>query len=415
MYALVDCNNFFVSCERAFRPDLLGKPVLVLSNNDGCVIARSNEVKALGVKMGVPYFQVKKLCEENNVSIFSSNYDLYGDISKRIMNSLKLFEGRVHIYSIDEAFIEFEDEFSGMNEYLVVLRSQILKTIGVPVSIGVARTKTLAKVANDIAKKSHPAGVYLMVSDEQVLSILKSYKVGDVWGIGKKLESRFNELGVVTALDLTQIDEKFIRSKMSVIVAKTRLELRGVSCIKLDLLSKKKSIRYSKSFGRRVSCWDELSQALSAYIIMAAMKMRRQHSRAWRLVVFYVAKDRYGARIQQKTSIKLPIAISDNSKLIGVAKYLLRKIYKPDYSYLKVGVVLGDLVDGKYNQSDLFYKSNISRSDGLMKAIDSVNCKYNAIAIDYASSGTRRRWKRKENYVSPKYTTKWDDLCIVKC
>ena len=449
MYALVDCNNFYVSCERVFNPVLKKKPVVVLSNNDGCIIARSNEAKSLGIPMGAPMFKYKDLLLKNNVMTYSSNYTLYGDMSSRVMSCLKNFAPEVEVYSIDEAFLCLK----GLNKKFLFKEMQKMKNsvyqwTGIPVSIGIGSTKTLAKLANRIAKKQTKDGVYIISNDSKELeNILKKIKVEDIWGISKRWGSRLHNLSVFTALQLKNSDPRQIKQCLSVVGEKIVRELNGVSCIPLEYIQPRKSIMVSRSFGSMISDFDNLKEALSNHIVVAASKLRSQSSLCNSICIF-LQTNRFRIKEPQYRNSK-EILFSEPTqntfRLLKASDKALKLIYRPKFKYHKVGVILSQLVTKVSHpinnemmnmmrqekcdiQSDLFSntfnnKKKLDRGDRFVDLIDEINSKLGKDLVVYGAQGIKKRskkaadlrsdWQMKSYYRSPSYTTRWNELLKV--
>lgn len=416
IFALVDCNNFFVSCERVFAPHLENKAVVVLSNNDGCAIARSNEAKALNIPMGAPFYQFKELCEKNELEVLSSNFQLYTNMSWRVMESLKMLCPFVEVYSVDEAFLGLKDlDINSSTEFGYEIKQKLRKWTGIPVSVGIAPTKTLAKIANHLAKKGE--GVYQLYDNPNIDQILQQFQIEDIWGIGKRIAPSLRLLGIGNAKQLRDSDPQFIRKNFSIIVEKIVYELRGISCLDLTTLHKeKKSITFSRSFGKTVSSLEDLEEALSNYVSNACIKLRKQNSRAQGICVF-LSTNPYSKRdLQYKNSLvyTFPSASSDTVELIHYAKKSLHQLYKPGYLYNKLGVILLDLQSAKIEQIQLFCKTDYNHSDKLMKTLDSINKNMGKDIIFLASQGTERKWQMQSHKRSPQYTTNWEELLRVK-
>jgi DNA polymerase V len=414
LIALVDCNNFYVSCERVFNPKMINKPVVVLSNNDGCIIARSKEVKKLGIPMGVPLFQNEPLLKKHGVLSCSSNYTLYGDMSQRVMQTLKLFTSDIQIYSIDEAFLYLD---ANRAEGLCFQAKQtVLQHTGIPVSIGIAQTKTLAKIANHTAKKDPTKeGVFLMADASIQEAILRDLLVEDVWGIGRQISQFLYNQGIKTAWQLRNADDVWIRKNLSVVILRTAWELRGIPCLSLEQLPlDKKSIISSKSFGRAVVQLDELGEALSAYTARAAEKLRRQKSLASRVGVFIESKRDYetGVYANQIYAV-LPQPTAFTPTLIEQGKFLLRKIFREGFRYKKVGIFLDGLVPEESFQLDLFTENNQAKQQALMKLMDQTNLNFGKKVIRLAAEGTSQPWKMKQAKRSPRFTTRWNELLSI--
>lgn len=415
--ALVDVNNFYVSCERVFNPKLRNRPVVVLSNNDGCAVARSNEVKALGVPMGAPWFKFKDLAKQHGIIAYSSNYALYADMSNRVMSILRQFSPNQEVYSIDECFLDLTG-FSRRD--LVVygqeIRKRILQWTGLPVCVGIASTKTLAKLANHCAKKRPEyIGVcnFNSLSPADLDEILASMEVGEIWGVGRRLAPRLQQLGLRTVLDLKQADPETLRQQFSVVMEKTIRELNGTVCIELEEINPpKKQILSSRSFGVPVTDMASLSESISLYVSRAAEKLRRQKSYAGSIYV-YIRTSPFKEHDRQYSNgmtIPLPSPTDNTTKLVSVALWALKQLYRPGYNYAKAGIMLGDLVPATAIQTDLFSTMQPNtKSERLMQAMDMINRKMGKESIKVASEGFKRPWKMKQENKSPSYTTKWDE------
>ena len=420
LFALLDCNNFYVSCERVFNPALEGVPVVVLSNNDGCVIARSNEAKALGIGMGVPYFQVRDLLEIHRVRVFSSNYALYGDMSRRVMSLLGRLEPEVEIYSIDEAFIRLPP--AGREELAAMagnIRAAILRQVGIPVSIGLAPTKTLAKIANRRAKANpEHGGVFTILPGEDCSGLLHQTAVGEVWGIGARGVRRLASRGIRTALDLARADGAWVRRKMTVTGARTRLELQGIPCLGLEEAPPARhSIACSRSFGAPVTSREDLRGAALSFIARAAEKLRQQGLRAGCLMVYTGYRDRDGEHRMRTDgrTISLPLATADTAVLNQEAARLLAELYRPDREYRKAGVVLAELAPAGVRQGHLFAGFDHERDrEPLMGALDRINRRWGKDTVQYAAAGLHKSWLPRQAMQSPAYTTDWQQLPRVR-
>ncbi len=409
--ALVDCNSFYVSCERLFNPKIQYKPVVVLSNNDGCVISRSNEAKSLGIKMGEPYFKVKELIKKNKVYIFSSNYALYGDLSRRVMRVLKSFATNVEIYSIDEAFIDlsFLDEKS-IENYGKEIRKKILKWTGIPTSVGISSTKTLSKVANNIAKKEKTGVMYL---NENIDEKLKKFPIGDVWGVGRKLSKLYIKNGIDNAYKLKSTSNTWIKKSTNVLGSRTAMELRGINCIGLQTYEeKRKNCCVSRSFGKKVTDLQKLEEAVTTYCLNAAEKIRGDNQICKTLTVFirtspFNKKRKY---YSNGLTIDLPIATSNSIELVKNARKALKSIYKPGYYYQKAGIILSKLKDSDGKDINLLSPILENKSKELMKAIDYTNMKYGRHAISIANAGISKGWKMRREHSSRIDTASFDYL-----
>ncbi len=417
IFALVDCNNFYASCERVFNPRLIGRPIVVLSNNDGCVIARSNEAKDLGIPMGAPYYQHKSFIEKNNVKVFSSNYQFYGDMSQRVMKSLSMMlpNQDVEIYSIDEAFLRLDGfAMRDLFDWALEVRNNVLQWTGIPTSIGIAPTKTLSKIANHIAKKQTESGVFDLRDIDLQEYIMADLPVEELWGISHRWGKKLRSLGISTALQLRNTDPKFIQKKLSVVVERMVYELQGLSCLDLEKQVPKKSIMSSKSFGTLLDKLEPIEQALSTYAVRVCEKLRQQGSKAKSLYVFLQTNPFRVDQHQYRNSLKFEFDLptSDTAVIIRVAKTLLKQIYKYGYYYHKCGIMLFNLVSEEYQQGHFFTPQDSSR-DSLMKSIDIINESMGRETIFYAAQGVNQNWKMKRNNLSPRYTTNWEELVKV--
>jgi DNA polymerase V len=415
--ALVDCNNFYASCERVFQPALRGKPVVVLSNNDGCVIARSNEAKALGIGMGEPWHVCRARVDARNIIVRSSNYTLYGDMSARVMQALAGFTPDLEIYSIDEAFLNLAGFEHRLEPHARALRQTVLQWTGIPVSVGIAPTKTLAKLANRQAKKDPASGgVTLLLTAEAQGQALARIELTDLWGIAGRLAARLIALGIKTPLDLRDADPKFMRERFSVVMERMTLELRGTPCITLEEAPPdRKSIMASRSFGCMVTDKRELEEAMSTHAARAAEKMRRQNLATARLTVF-IHTNKFRPQDRQhfaEQTIHLPVATADSGKLTSAALRALAAIYRPGHAYKKAGVMLLDLLPAADVQGGLFDQPDGPRSEARMKVIDALNKRYGRDTVSLAASGRKRTWKLRSDFISPRYTTCWDELLKV--
>ena len=415
--ALIDCNNFYASCERIFNPKLMRKPIVVLSNNDGCIITRSAEAKKLGIKMGEPYFKAKKIIDQNNVKVFSSNYSLYGDISQRVMETLAKFASEVEIYSIDEAFLALNGfENYELNTYCSYIRRTIKQWIGIPVSIGVSSTKTLSKIANNLAKKNEEyQGVCILKTWFDISEALKLTDIGDIWGIGRRLTNFLNKYNVSTAYDFIQLDRGWVRKNMGVVGEKTFLELCGVSCIELDLVpSDKKSCCVSRSFSKPIETLYDLEESVSTYGSRVAEKIREERLVAESMSVFVLTNYFNRKEKQYSNSIKLqlPYPTNDSVKIVKRSLEGIRKIYRKGYRYKKAGIILYGLT--KANKTRGLLDNDRKNSDAIMSTLDRINHRYGSSTIRLASEGITKSWRMKREKVSPCYTTRFDELVKVK-
>ena len=420
VFALVDCNNFYASCEKLFRPDLKDTPVVVLSNNDGCVVARSREAKLLGIKMGVPVFQIKSEMQRHGILAFSSNYALYADLSSRVMRTLEEMAPRVEVYSIDEAFLDLTGIESAISlvEFGQQVRERIGHWIGITVCVGIAPTKTLAKLANHAAKK-YPAtqGVVDLTNPDRQRRLLALVPVDDVWGVGKRLSKRLNALGITTALDLANASPRAIRDQFSVVLERTVRELNGESCIELEEIPPtKKQIVCSRSFGVKVTQFELLREAVCEYATRATEKLRKEQQQAKVMTVFIQTSPFKDNEPQYSNSAsgELLIPSCDTRDFIELANHLLKRIWKDGFRYAKAGVMLSDFYDPGMFQPGLFDDvSTRSNSQQLMSVLDTIN-QSGAGKVFFAGQGTKKDWSMKREHLSPAYTTRWDQLPRVK-
>lgn len=421
MFALVDCNNFYASCERVFAPHLEGQPVVVLSNNDGCVIARSPEAKALGVGMGVPAFKQKDFFRRNGVHVFSSNYALYGDMSRRVMQSLASFCPDIEIYSIDEAFLHLTSSHgTSRANHAARIRDAIRKWTGITVSIGIGATKTLAKAANHLAKKIHcMEGVFDIAECADPDMALGQVAVEDVWGVGRRYAEMLRKHGVTTAVQLRDQPDVWVQKKMTSTGLMTVWELRGRSCLAIeDRPSPRKSILSSRSFGSPVTTEEHMYEAVSAYTARAAEKLREQGSTCANVMIFLTTNKHRTELPQYKNSCATALAIPSNHTptLLAAAHACLRKIYRDGYSYKKAGVMLSGLEQADSRQLSLLEVNSpeSQREAKLMETLDTINERFGRETLTYAATGLGRAWKMRQKHKSPHYTTSWDELPIVK-
>ena len=417
IFALVDCNNFYASCERVFNPRLEGKPIVVLSNNDGCVVARSNEAKALGIGMGVPEFQIRPLLRAHGVQVFSSNYTLYGDMSQRVMETLEQFCPDLEIYSIDEAFLSLVGfERRDLTDYGRQIRQTVKQWTGIPVSVGIAETKTLAKIANRIAKRTpDTGGVFDLLACPDREALLGRVAVEDVWGIGPNHARLLKQHGITTAQQLSEADDQWIRKRMGVVGLRLVMELRGVSCLDLEQCPPpKQSLTCSRAFGTLINTLAEMEEAVSVYASRVAEKLRRERLAATVLTVCLTTNEfKEGPQYSNALTLKLPVVTDSTSELIGCALQGIRAIYRDGYLYKKAGVMLTGLVPVSQTQADLFDSQDRRKSKRLMTALDAVNDRWGAGTLHYASNGITKAWKTRFHRRSPAYTTDWDALPVV--
>jgi DNA polymerase V len=418
MFALVDCNNFYASCERVFNPALQSKPIVILSNNDGCIIARSNEAKALGVPMGIPFYQVRHLCLRHHIRVFSANFALYGDFSQRVMDILQHFCPTLEVYSIDEAFLQL-NQFNSydLDKYAFHIRAKINQWIGLPVSIGIAPTKTLAKIANHIAK-NRQAVVFNLSNEFIKNTILKDFAVEEIWGVGNRLAKKLHALGIKTAAQLASSQPKLMRKKFGVMMERIILELQGISCLSLETMQSKKSIMSSRSFGKAVTELNDLAEAVSHYAARACFKLREQQAKTSGIYV-YIRTSRYSiydTPYQQGASLNFVEPTSDTCQIIQAAKTALKQIFISGYRYKKAGIILLDVLQDSYQQHDMFIeKHKNAKKDQLMQVIDKLNNTMGDNTIFLAAQGVERSWQMRSANKSPHYTTNWQELVQVQC
>ncbi len=409
--ALIDCNSFYVSCERLFNPKIQNVPVVVLSNNDGCVISRSTEAKKLGIRMGEPYFKVKDLVKKNNVQIFSSNYALYGDLSRRVMKVLKGFTDKIEIYSIDEAFLDLSHiKDVQVEEYGKQIRERVLKWTGIPTSVGISNTKTLSKVANHIAKKNKAGVVFLK---ENIDNILKDFDIVDVWGVGRQLSKLYIKNGIDNAYKLKNISNTWVKKSTNVLGAKTVMELRGIPCIDLEIKeTRRKSCCVSRSFGKKVESLDKLKESITTHCLNAAEKIRtdKQTTRAVTIFIRTSPFDKNRKYYSNSITIELPVATNNSIELVKTAISGLGKIYKYGYFYQKAGVILSKLRDASEKEQNLLAPILENKSQPLMRAIDFTNAKYGRNAISIAQAGISNDWKMRREHSSRIDTASFDFL-----
>lgn len=421
MFALVDCNNFYASCERVFQPQFNGKPVAILSNNDGCVISRSDEAKALGLPMGAPAFKYETFFKEHNVKVFSSNYPLYGDMSERVMRILEQFTPDVEVYSIDEAFLQFKgfDNYD-FNDYGLQIRQRVLKWTGIPTCVGVAPTKALSKVANKIARKfpKQTQGVYVIDTEEKRIKALKWLKIEDVWGIGYGNAKKLKLKQVITAYDFTLLSDDWVKSNLAIVGLRLKNELLGVSNLALDEpITSKKAIATTRSFEGTLTNFDDLRERLATFAISASEKLRKQQSCCNMLYVFVKNNkhNKIGETYQSaSTIVHLPYPTDSSLTLSKHAIEGLARIYKKGLHYKKAGVVLMGLVPNNQRQLNLFVEEN-PKHQKLMITIDTFNKNYGDLKIRLGQQDLKRTWKMRQERLSPKFTTNINEILTVKC
>ncbi len=433
MIGLADCNNFYCSCERVFRPDLTGKPVVVLSNNDGCVIARSEEAKALGYKMGDPFYQVKDKLEAEGVAIFSSNYTLYGSLSNRVMSMLSHYSPHLDQYSIDESFFEVDESMAAplsLHQYGAQISADVLRAVGIPISIGIAETKTLAKIGSKFAKRYKGyEGCCLIDTDERRHKALSLFPIGDVWGIGRQIANKLDYMGVRTAAQFADKKESWVRSRFNITTVRTWKELNGESCISIEELPQKKSICTSRSFSDEgISDKDVMEEAVANFAVRCTEKLRRQGSLCQGVTVF-AWTSRFNENVPEYTihdSLVLPIATNAQDEIVGAALTILRAKYpkamagsRPDrpgmaFHFKKAGVILWQISPDHPRQQDLFDPIDRTKQKALMEAVDAINRKNGHGTIRQAVQGTNCRFDLKREYMSKRYTTNIEEILKVR-
>ncbi len=414
--ALVDCNSFYVSCERLFNPKIRKKPVVVLSNNDGCIVSRSNEAKALGIKMGEPYFKAKDIIIKNKVEVFSSNYSLYGDLSRRVMRTLKRFNSDIEIYSIDEAFLDLSN-FPDIEVEKIgkEIRETVLQWTGIPTSIGIAKTKTLSKVANHIAKKKQ-SGITSLIGIENLDPILEKVEINDVWGVGRQLTKFYQKHGIYNAKQLKNKSNTWIKKSSNVLSSRTAMELRGISCINLEkTTTKRKSCVVSRSFGRRIEKFQELKEAVANYCLNASEKIRSESLVAKAITVFVRTSPfqrNFGYYSNSKT-IDFPIATNNSIETVKTAVAILENIFKNGYRYQKAGVMLTGLSNAS-DKTNLFTSKKDEKISSLMRSIDNTNHRYGRSTLSVASAGVQKKWNMRKEYSSKIDTADFYSLPIIR-
>lgn len=421
LFGLADCNNFYCSCERVFQPDLRDKPVVVLSNNDGCIIARSNEAKALGLKMGEPFYKVRDILDNNSVAIFSSNYNLYGDMSRRVMSLLSRYTPNLEIYSIDEAFLDLSG--MGTSDQLLPYSRDMVRTVtkgtGIPISLGIAPTRTLAKMASKFAKKYKGyQSVCLMDTDEKRETALKLFDISDVWGIGPRHTATLSYYGIRTAWDFTQKSESWVRKLFSVTGVRTWKELRGISCISVDELPHKKSICTSRSFADQGLCnLSDLEEAITNFAAQCIRKLRVQHT-ACGTVTLFACTSLFRSDLPSDvihSTVHLPVPTNDHQELVSLTAKLLRAQWKGDglYHYKNAGVIVSDICRDNAIQTNLFDVVDREKQAALSKAVDAINRKHGQNTLRMAVQGFDKSWHLKNEHLSHQYTTNLDDIIII--
>ena len=420
MYALVDCNNFYVSCERVFQPQYNGKPVVVLSNNDGCIISRSYEAKEIGIPMGAPEFKVRDAIKQHNIKVFSSNYALYGDLSQRVMKILEKFCPSVEVYSIDEAFLNFDGmNISDYHQYGLDVQKKLIKWLSIPTGIGFAPTKALAKLANRIAKKfpERTNGVYVIDTEDKRIKALKWTKIEDVWGIGYRLTKKMQSQQILTAYDFTlPHNEAFIKKEMGVVGLRLKYELEGKSVLSLEEKKTKKNIAITRSFEKDITSYSELKERVSTFASVCAEKLRKQNSCCYGVVLF-LKKDKFKANGERYNFYKmamLPFPSNTSFSISNLALKMLSELYKEGDSYKKAGVIVTEIIPANQRQFHLFDDEN-PKFQKIMEVIDKQHAKIGERKIRLGNQDLQRTWKMKQYHLSNKYTTNFKEILEIKC
>jgi len=419
MFALVDCNNFYTSCERVFQPQLNNKPVAILSNNDGCVIARSDEAKALGLPMGAPAFKYDAFFKANKINVFSSNYPLYGDMSSRVMSILSQFSPDIEVYSIDEAFLQFKGfDTYDFKVYGKEMRDRIYKWTGIPTSVGIAPTKALAKAANKVARKfpKKTNHVHIIDSEDKRIKTLKWLKIEDVWGIGRRLQRRLKAKNCNTAYDFTQLSDDWVKKEFSITEWRLKKELEGISKLPLDYREPKQSIATTRSFEYTYSDVDNIKERISTFATSCAEKLRKQHSSCHAIIVLLSSDSHKTEASQHRVSKMIPIPYPTDSSLI-ISNYAVKAVssmFKTGIKYKRAGVIVTGLVPTSNHQLNLFQYEN-PKHKPLMQVIDTLNEKYETYKIKLGNQDLKRTWKMRQEHLSPRYTTNINEILTVKC
>jgi DNA polymerase V len=415
MFALVDCNNFYVSCERVFNPALEGKPVVVLSNNDGCIIARSEEAKKLGLQMAEPAFKKVKFLNDNDVKMFSSNYTLYGDMSARVTETLSQFASEIEIYSIDEAFLNLTGFTGDLEKLCNDIFITVRQNTGIPISIGIGPTKTLAKIANKAAKQC--GGSFIIKNNGQLDALIRNTPIEKVWGIGRQYAKLLQQNQVKTAYDFTLLDDIWLRTKMKVIGLRIKKELLGESCIRLELIMPpKKAIATTRAFGKKTSEIRFITEAVSTYAVRCAEKLRKQKSVANLLTVF-IHTDPFNPgepQINKSKTITLPVATNDNIEIVKYALVCLNEIFNQGFRYKKAGVIVDGLQDESHFQQHIFDKTDRIKQREVNRMIDKLNSEFGRDKVKLAVQGDGKEWKLRQEKLSKRYTTNWNEIIEVK-
>ncbi|SNR53570.1 DNA polymerase V [Lutibacter agarilyticus] len=416
MYAILDCNSFYASCERIFRPNLIGKPIVVLSNNDGCVIARSSEAKQF-VPMGAEAFKYEKVFADHKIHVFSSNYSLYGDLSTRVMNVLSEFTPAIEVYSIDEAFFKLDGiKEEELNAYVLHIKTTIEKWVGIPVSIGVAPTKSLSKVANKIAKKYtvQTKGVYVISTEEQQIKALKWTKVENVWGIGRRISEKLKSRQVNTAYEFTKLPDAYVRKQFSVVGLRLKQDLSGKAVIGFEAVKDKQNIATTRTFEKAIKEFEPIKERIATFANSCAEKLRRQRSECSYLYVFLRTSSYSDVKRNVGIVVHLPYATNSSITICNFAIKGITQLYKKGFNYKKAGVIVMGIKPEKDHQFSLFNDEN-PKHKSIMKVIDTVNLKYRSPKIKIANQDLDKTWKMKQEYLSPRYTTAINEIIEIKC
>ncbi len=416
MYGILDCNSFYASCERVFKPNLLDKPIVVLSNNDGCVIARSAEAKPF-VPMGAEAFKYSTIFTENSIQVCSSNYSLYGDLSTRVMSILSNFTPDIELYSIDEAFFKLDGiKEEEIEAYVLNIRNTIEKWVGIPVSIGVASTKSLSKVANKIAKKyfEETKGVYVILNDSQHIKALKWTRVEDVWGIGRSISKQLKLQNIRSAYDFTVLSDEFVRKKFSVVGLRLKNDLSGIPTLDFEEVKKKKNIATTRTFEYALKEYEPIKERIATFANACAEKLRRQHSECNYMYLFLKTSMHSTIKRNVGVVVHLPYATNSSITICNYAIKGIEQLFKKGYNYKKAGVIVMGLKPERQHQFSLFEDEN-PKHRSLMKVIDKLNLKYNKPSIKIANQDLDKTWKMKQEHLSPRYTTAIDEIIEIKC
>lgn len=416
MYAILDCNSFYASCERVFNPNLIGKPIVVLSNNDGCVIARSSEAKPF-IPMGAEAFKYEKVFTEHKIHVFSSNYSLYGDLSTRVMNVLSQFTPEIEVYSIDEAFFKLDGmKEEALNSYVLNIKTTIEKWVGIPVSIGVASSKSLSKVANKIAKKYEvqTKGVYVILTDEQRIKALKWTKVENVWGIGRRISIKLKDKNIHTAFEFTQLPDAYVRKQFSVVALRLKQDLLGEPIIGFEEVKDKQNISTTRTFEKALKEFEPIKERIATFANSCAEKLRRQHSESSYLYVFLRTSSYSEVKRNVGMVVHLPYATNSSITICNFAIKGIEQLYKIGFNYKKAGVIVMGITPEKEHQFSLFNDEN-PKHLSIMKVIDAMNLKYRSPKIKIANQDLDKTWKMKQEHLSPRYTTAINEIIEIKC